>query len=307
MSRGDHGGCSITGRPLQHASGKANRVHFNIVELEQDGDHIWGHVTCSCVLEDDTDSLLTHTAQLVRDAYGESELRKQFELVALPEPDPLVSSRFDLSDVIAGFRQGLPDPEEEKKTDKPEHLRNYRSEAAEILTRAALGEVHAVQFPVHPQQGKVNANQPQLGFDGWGILGTAETGYSLVLIQVKATDANRCPPPDAKKLAEECKAVPRDKSKLCRALSVLALELKQTDMFVPLAAMLAQVQRDEPIDIVVAPVIVRGHAPACLDDLQPVIEAKQEYAPAVALGLVVKVGVNLTTFGERLMSLARAA
>ena len=281
-------------------------MHFRVIDQEPDGDHHWCALECECHLTDD-DPLLVDMAKLVREAYGEQELLGELESIEKLEPDPLVADRFDLSAVLAGFRFGLPDPEEEKSTKKARHLHNYRSEAAEMVSRGALAELHGVKFPAHPQKGKVNANQPQLGFDGWGISGSAPDDFILVLIQTKATDSKRCPPEEASKLASECCAVPRDKKKLCRALTVLALQLKNTEMFLPLVALLARLGRNEAIPMIVAPVIVRGVVKGCLEDLTPVRKEKANFSPAVARGLVITLGVELTAFGERVMTLARAA
>lgn len=285
-------------------------MNFPVIAKENDDEHTWTLVQCSCDLTDDADALLQGTIKLVRDAYGESlllaELSGQPNLAAL-EADPLVGDTFDLDAVLSAFRSGLPDPAEEKAGGKPMHLRNYRSEATEILTRGALSEVHGIQFPAHPQLGKVNANQPQLGFDGWGIVGNSQDGYSLVLIQVKATDAKKCPSPEATKLALECRNVPREKDKLCRALSVLSLQLKGTDFFLPLVAMLQKLGRNEEIGMMVAPVIVRGVNTACLGCIDPVRLDRSNFTPATAHGVVIGLSVDLTEFGDRVMSLARVA
>jgi hypothetical protein len=242
---------------------------------------------------------------MVREAYGES-IVVAVATNELANVDPGVADAFDLDAIKAGFRLGLPDPEEEKKGGKPPALRNYRSESTEMVARGALAKIHGIAFPAHPQLGKANPNQPFLGFDGWGLLAT-DDGLVLTLVQVKGTDHESSPSPEAHRLAEECKAVPRDVGKLARAISLLVVNVVGQPEKQALVRMLAQLGRGELPKMVVAPVVVRGLTLAEMADLQPVRQASPEYAPAVGRGLAVSIGVHLTEFGERVMKLARAA
>jgi hypothetical protein len=282
-------------------------VPFVIQENEIDGEHRWAVATCGCDLTDDGDALLQATVTLVREAYGENELLAAADPDFLANVDPLVAGTFDLDAIRSGFRLGLPDPEKENLTKKQPWLRNYRSETTEMVARGVLKTAHHVDFPSHPQRGKANANQPFLGFDGWGLLSLEGTAAKLVLVQVKGTDDTACPPSEARKLAQECKDVPRDLGKLARAISVLAVNLKGTKEGVTLLQMLEQLGKGILPPMAVAPVIIRGITPANGDDLQPIRQVVGEFLPACARGVTVSINVALTEFGERVMTLARAA
>lgn len=271
---------------------------FTIDELYEDGAHQWAIVSCVCNLDDAADPLLSSIVAAVREAYGEQDI------ITIAQPDPSVAQRFDLSAITKAFRMGLPDPDEEGK--KPEHLANYRSEATELLARSALKHVFSVEFPAHPQRGKTNQNQPVLGFDGWGLVGSHSAGYALVLVQVKGTDDVKRPPSEARKLAEECRRVPRQPSALCRALSVLVLTLKNSPYETIVVEMLEVLGRDSLPKIFVAPVVIRGALVAHSDDLSPIRTACQEITPIAGRGVVMSLGVDLGEFGRRVMTQARA-
>jgi hypothetical protein len=234
----------------------------------------------------------------VRDSYGEAEL------LAAITPDSGVENRFDLSAITAAFRAGLPDPTREGF--KPAQLTNYRSETTEVIARLGLVEAHSLRFPTNPQAGKPNPNQPILGFDGWGFFELPSGGTALVLVQVKGTESEDCPPSEASKLANECKQMPTDISALCRALTILALRLGGADKDTALS-MLEQLGTSQLPSIGVAPVIVRGATNGCIDDLSPIKDVCGEFAPVFARGLVISVGAPLGDVGVEVMRRARAA
>jgi hypothetical protein len=270
---------------------------FEIERLE-DSPHSWAVAECSCNLADLEDELLSTVAQAIRDSYGESDI------LGLAAPDPGVEQRFDLSAITAAFRMGLPDPSQEGR--KPEQLTNYRSETTEVIARLGLAEAHHIEFPSNPQIGKPNANQPILGFDGWGFLRLGDGRIAFILVQVKATDSPECPPAEAAKLAVECTRVPRGVPSLCRALSILAVRL-EGELLDTVLAMMQEIGSGALPLIGVAPVVVRGVSSGCHDDLQPVYAACADFAPAFARGLVISVGADLSAVGVEAMNRARAA
>jgi hypothetical protein len=272
---------------------------FTVLERHQDEEHRWAVLDCTCNPGDNADPLLVLTVAGVREAYGEAELR------ALAEPDPLVANTFDLTAILAAFRQGLPDPAAEGA--KPLSLRNYRSETAEIVARHALAATFGVDFPASPQLGKTNPNQPILGFDGWGLLSLADGGRAFVLVLVKGTEDPSRPPGEAHKLAQEFRAAPTKRDALCRALSVLAVVLSDASLKGVILEMLESMGQDVPPRLIVAPVIVRGTLSSHIDDLKPVRAVRGEIAPATGLGLTVSIGASLEDFGKAVMAMARAA
>jgi hypothetical protein len=274
---------------------------FQVQEMEEDGDHGWAVVQCSCDLTDENDELVTSMVGMVRDAYGENEIvaiAQRYE-----DPDPAVARRFDVTAIMQAVRQSLPNPNDEGN--KPAHLTNFRSETAEMVAKGVLASTHSVTFPTAPQRGKVNANQPILGFDGWGILGAQEANCALVLIQVKGTDDERRPPGEAMKLAEECKRVPRQPHKLSRVLAVMVTQLDESPLQQSLLCMLETIGQNMLPPLVVAPVIVRGQTPPHRHDLEPVRAAASEFAPAIGRGVTVSISANLTDFGRMVMARAR--
>ncbi len=275
---------------------------FKLLNVETDGPHRWAVVQCSCNLEDENDALLCHTIAAVRDAYGEN---KVIELAAELEPDPTVAAKFDLAAIRRAIRRGLPDPEKEKK--KPAHLTNYRSESCEMVAKGSLEEAYEVRFPAAPQQGKTNANQPILGFDHWGIVDGAH-GDSLALVQVKGTEDNTIPPGVAADLAAECCRIPRQTDEICRTLTVLAQALDGDPVQGAVIGMLEALGNEQPIEITIAPVIVRGGSTASqMEDLRPCRDVATQFAPACGRGVSVCIGANLTKFGQTVMERARAA
>ncbi len=260
--------------------------------------HCWATARCTPDLGNASDVFLTAVVLGIRDSYGERDV---MIAVADASVGPLV---LDASAIQAAFRMGLPDPAIEGK--KPSQLTNYRSETTEVIARIALAEAHSVAFPSSPQQGKTNPNQPVLGFDGWGFLTLPDSSTAFVLVQVKGTESGDRPPGEAKVLAAECERVPKSKSQLCRALSILATRLQGGDRDRVLR-MLEQLGRGEIPPLAVAPVIVRGTFDADFDDLSPVQSSCSNYSPAVARGLVVSVGAELDAVGFEAMNRARAA
>jgi hypothetical protein len=165
---------------------------------------------------------------------------------------------------------------------------------------------HGIEFPTSPQRGKTNANQPVLGFDGWGFLRFSGDEYALVLMQVKTTDDVKRPPGESQKLAGECKRVPHEKNAMCRALSVIALLLKDTP-FVSIALnMLESLGRNSMPQIVVAPAIIRGNVKADITDLGPVRNVVSQLVQIAGRGLTLSLGVNLADFGRRVVNKAKA-
>ena len=203
------------------------------------------------------------------------------------------------------IRAGMPDPESERGSGKPSHLRNYRSEAAELIAQEVLAKAYRIRFPASPQATKGNANQPVLGFDGWGLLDLDDGAVALVLVQVKASDHDRRPPDVAKVLVDECCRVPREPDKLCRALTAMLVLLDATDFKPRLLAMLQSLGLGSLPPLVVCPVIVRGTVAADMDDLATLRTAESRFEPARARGLCVSLGATLETFGHRVFSEAR--
>lgn len=273
---------------------------FTVTEHTADGVDAYAVVHCTCDLDSVDDPLLGTTVQLFRDAYGEADI------LSAAQPDRAVQSRFNLEAIRRAVRSGLPNPDEEGN--KPLSLANFRSEPAEIVARGALASAHNIEFPVSPQMGKTNPNMPILGFDGWGIvLDSARYHHVLVLVQVKGTDDATVPPAEAYKLAEECRRVPREPAKIARALSILALLLKGTDLGDIILTMLEELGGDQLPAMAVAPVVVRGTTLASLGDLEPIQAASRDYRPATALGVSVSVGADLADFGRAVTTRARAA
>ena len=273
---------------------------FTVEKVESDGKHRWGVVHCACDLANPSDKLLEKMITVVRDAYGEGEL------VEFLEADASVAARFDVSAIVAALRQGMPDPAGEGK--KPAPLRNVRSETAELLAEEVLSHVYGIAFPARAQESKGNANQPVLGFDGWGLL-ASQGGMSLVLLSVKASDDAQRPPAITDVIADECKRMPKEPDKLCRALGALqALLKRKPEVRTEIVRMLERLGKGELPELVVAPVLVRGNTKADLADLATLRARTGDYdPPAVACGAVVSVGASLDNFGTAVMDTARAA
>ncbi|WP_157232304.1 hypothetical protein [Hyalangium minutum] len=273
-------------------------MHFSVI-AQQDTPlpeaHRWAAVTCGCkpdvTLEEDA-------AAMVRAAYGEQEF-----LAQLGQVDPSVAADFDLSSIMKAFGRGLPDPKAEG--DKPRRLSNFRAETAEVLAKAALADVYAIDFPISEQAGKQNANQPVLGFDGCGFV-TIGNSTALVLVTVKGSDDANRPPAIAQELIKECTKAPKEPDKLCRTLTALLLRVKSAAVKASIIKMLELLGKAVLPKIVVAPVLVRGKISAHLDDLGSVMNAVANFSPATTYGLVLGVGITLGDFGHSVMLKARA-
>jgi hypothetical protein len=263
---------------------------------------MWGIAFATCHLEDESDHLVTTTVDLIRKSYGEYAVMADAEALL---SDEINSGIFDLQHLQAAFREGLPNPD--KEGNKPPQLTNYRSQAAEMVAKAALYKAYNYQYPAAPQAGSANPNQPILGFDGWGILENNEGFVSLALIQVKATDSKTSPPPDSIKLAEECLRAPTDRSAICRALTLMCRLMRGDPLQVSVMRMLEKVGRKELISILVSPVVVRGITNADSSDFAPITSMANDILPSCIRAITVSIGVELDKFGYLVMSKAREA
>lgn len=273
---------------------------YIITHHESVAPHEWAIAVAKCDIDDDDDQLLTSTVNLVRKSYGEDSVVADAKALMV---DDIESGTFSLSHLKAAFREGLPDPDGEG--DKPKQLTNYRSQTAEMIAKAALAKVYRYEYPAAPQEGVGNANQPVLGFDGWGIVENNDGAFALALIQVKATDSSDSPPSECKKLADECRRAPLDRSTICRALGALTRLLRGDPLQAPIMRMLESMGRREAIPIFVSPAIVRGITVANPTDLGPIISMANDIFPAAIRAVGVSIGVCLNRFGYRVMSKAR--
>lgn len=285
----------------------AGAAFCTVVDRIQDGDHQWAVVVEQCDPTNTDDSLVLFTAQAIRDAYGEQEIQAMAEevmLLQLPEPADVVTAHFSLDDLLASFREGLPDPDAEGK--KPAPLSNYRSETAEILAREALKRVFNMATPPSLHATKGNRNQPILGFDGWTLMVLECGSLSLVLVQVKATDDQKRPPGEAEKLIAECSSAPLDIQKLKGFISACTIRCKGTDFAKTLMELLVELRQKNKLEnIVVAPVIIRGLVSANHDDLASLKSAVANFGGARSRGMSISVGANLNDFGKIAMNKAR--
>jgi hypothetical protein len=275
---------------------------YAVISRETDGDHQWALVEAQCKLDDAADELVCATAALVRRSFGEEKIIADANELLSVE---IAEGRFQLDHLIAAVRRSLPDPAAEGN--KPSRLRTDRSQSAEMVAKGALAATYQFEYPAAPQEGATNANQPVLGFDGWGIARLDSGSFALVLIQVKATEDQACPPGVADELASECRRITRNESVLCRALVVLARHLRGEELQAPVLTMLAGFTVGRLPEIYVAPALVRGTVPATLDDMKPVRAIAHELAPGLARGVVVSIGVALAEFGRLVMQKAREA
>jgi hypothetical protein len=269
---------------------------------ETDGPNRWIVVRCNANLADQNDELVRYAVDMVRQSYGEH--RVVAAATKYLEPDELVAKTFDLEEVVRGFRLGLPDPSAEER--KPPQLRNYRAEPTEILIRGVLATHHAVRFPVSPQAGKTNPNQPILGFDGWGTVEFDGTLY-FVLIQVKGTEVHESPPDVAATLIAECKAMPTQIGVIARALSILVSSMEKSVVQGHLLAMLALLGAGKLPPMVVVPAIVRGLQEAHAHDLSTLRSASRTFRADACWGVTLSLGVALDEFGSVVTLRARAA
>ncbi|MEA3189080.1 MAG: hypothetical protein QOD99_2910 [Chthoniobacter sp.] len=275
---------------------------YIIAQHAEENGHQWAIATAACNLDDQNDALIAETVALVRTAYGESKIMSDAVAMLAAE---IAEGVFRTDHLLAAIRSGLPNPGAEGA--KPVALTNYRSQTAEMVAKAALAAAYEFEYPASPQEGSPNANQPILGFDGWGLLRRSDDTYVLVLIQVKATDEDASPPREAGNLASECCRVPRDTSALCRALCVLARLLANNPLGPVILRMLETLGGDSLPPMHVAPVIVRGVSLGRMTDLQPIRDVTADIAPATVRGMVVSIGVPLGRFGEIVMEKAREA
>ncbi|UIY40814.1 hypothetical protein [Methylobacterium radiotolerans] len=279
-----------------------------VSQIQSDGSHSWAIATEACNLSNPDDALLVFAAQAIRDAYGEAELKALAEdaqtLMELPEPAEGVDVDFDLQNLLAGFREALPNPDNEGN--KPPQLTNYRSETAEILAREALRFIFGIVAPPSLHATKGNRNQPILGFDGWSVMKLDDGDIALVLLQVKATDDKKRPPGEAATLIEECRKATVDLEKLKSYLSACIIRCKGTEFAWPLMVMLSKAQKTkEAGKLIVAPVIIRGQVEADHNDLHSLRNATHIFAPALARGVSLSIGAELGAFGAQAMKMAR--
>jgi hypothetical protein len=281
-------------------------VPYAIEVMEADDEHQWAVLKCQCDLSDVEDALIAETVNLVRRSYGEEAIITDVQQLMA---DDLLLGTFNLEHLVAAVRMGMPDPDAEG--DKPKHLTNYRSQAAEMIAKLTLAHVFGFQYPVAAQEASGNPNQPILGFDGWGIWKSEDGHFTLVLIQVKATDDSKRPPGEARKLIKECKSIPKSPSLIARALSTMVRLLESVDnetLKKALVLMLHGLGEHKQLPtIFVAPTIVRGNVAADIKDLKSIRAAAPDYAPAIARGVSVSLGVTLEDFGRTVMESARAA
>ena len=271
---------------------------FTLVAAVEEPPHHWRVLQGAADPSDPTDPVVALIAAELRAAYGETHV---LDRVAQLEADPSVAQRFDTEAIIAAIREGLPDASAEQK--KPAPLRNYRSETGEMVARVALRKQAGVAFPVAGQLTKGNANQPILGFDGWGLLRAGQDSR-LVLVQVKCTDDPRRPPGEATRLHAECQRAPDERGKIARALTALAAIVTDQDLLVGVVRMLQLLGNGTIPPIVVAPVIVRGEVASTVEDLG-MLRAAPPHARVV--GTSVGVGAELDSFGRAVVTKAGAA
>jgi hypothetical protein len=274
---------------------------FTITALESTGSHMWGIAVATCNLEDDGDKLVATIVDLIRKSYGEQSLIQDVEVLL---SEDINSGIFELKYLQAALRESLPDPDREGK--KPVHLTNYRSQTAEMIAKAALAKVYNYQYPVSPQVGTPNPNQPIQGFDGWGIVETSDGLPSLALIQVKATDSVESPPDVSNILAKECLKAPKEKQFIVRALSIMFRHMSGDPLRMKIAKMLEILgHSDGVIPILVSPVIVRGITNATANDFEPITGISGAVHPACIQAIAVSIGADLGDFGYLVMNKAR--
>lgn len=267
-------------------------------KVESPPHHFWAVMTAKVDIAT-KDNIFAELVQCVRDVYGEQRLTD----IALKLTNPEQGVAFDLDAITRAIRKGQPNPEAEGN--KPVQLTNFRSEAAEIVARHALGKSHNIFFPVAAQMVKGNANQPVLGFDGWGLLQDDNGNYSLVLVQVKGSDENERPPSVSEALIAECKTASLNLNALGRALTSMATLLQCPSLQIIVFRMLETIGNDQMIPLIVAPVIIRGGVSAHIDDLKALIDSALEFNPAFSRGVSASIGISLSQFGKVLFEEAR--
>ncbi|GGF07978.1 hypothetical protein GCM10007285_39840 [Stappia taiwanensis] len=278
----------------------------NVLTEDADGHH-WVVVKETCDLANDDDALLVHAVEVIRQAYGEDEIRRIAEeaAISLPEPAEGLAGSFDTEAIMAAFRKSIPDPDREGR--KPPQLANYRSETAELIARAALAKVYGFEIPPALHAAKPNRVQPILGFDGWTVALTSSDGLCLVLIQVKGTDDRTRPPGEAAKLVVECGKAVADKAKLNDFLMACVVRCQGTEYAAMLLGMVSELETMGMIpNTLLSPVIVRGQVEADLADLQSLRDATISYLHAKARGMTLSLGTELNAFGRAAMDKARS-
>lgn len=276
-------------------------------EVTVDEIHQWAVVHETCDPENGDDPFLQHVAKAIRRIYGEEKFREMAEgMSSIPAPADGVEANFQTERLMKMFRAGLPNPD--KEGNKPEHLKNFRSETAEIIAREALSVVFGFATPPALHATKGNRNQPALGFDGWSLVANAEEQVSLVLIQVKATDDERRPPGEAAKLIKECAAAASDREKLNDYLCACVIRCEGTPLGQTLMKMMLELESTERIErTIVSPVIIRGRISAEIEDMRSLRDAGTDtYLHAKAFGMSLSIGTELTSFGRLAMMKARS-
>ena len=306
---GDQEDCSedganilVTSLPSLPDRCRPSPMTFEITDQQEDDPHRWTAGRYPCDLTDQEDALVSATAELVRQSYGEDVI---IDVATRLLGEEVAAGNFRLDHLVNALRQGLPDPTSEGK--KPEALTNYRSEAAEMVAKLALRDAYRIEFPVAAQEAKGNPNQPILGFDGWGIDDPNGSGeYVLALIQVKGTEDSDIPPRQATVLAEECKRIPKDIPAIIRALATMVILTSDGPVRIALLRMLEGLQVGKLPRMYAAPCVVKGEPNASLNDLTPIRDETAHFAPAVGRGLSVSLGVALAAFGQLVMNRARS-
>lgn len=289
------------------AVGDSKILYSNKSVTEDGDDHHWAVVIEACDIDDLNDGMLKHAVSAIRDAYGEAELKAmaaEAPLQDVPDAADGVGGTFATDHLLRAFRTSLPNPDAEGN--KPEHLKNYRAETAELLAREALNVVYEMATPPALHATKGNRNQPILGFDGWSVMDRSSGELALVLLQVKATDDEKRPPGEAAKLIVECGKVTTDIEKLKGFLIACTFRCKGTPFAAALMNMVVELETTSRIaNTVVAPVLIRGLVVADLEDLTSLRGATGTFQHAKARGLTLSIGANLTAFGRKAMERAR--
>jgi hypothetical protein len=282
-------------------------LYTNRSITEDPDDHHWAVILEACDIDKPDDGMLAHAVSAIRAAYGEAELlalAAEAPLQDIPEAAEGVSATFATDHLLRAFRSSLPNPDAEGR--KPEHLKNYRSETAELIAREALSAVYGIATPPALHATKGNRNQPILGFDGWSVMKRSTGDLALVLLQVKATDEDKRPPGEAAKLIAECQKVTSEIEKLNGFLVACVFRCKGTEFAAQLMQMLLELETTGQIaQIIVAPVIFRGVIVADLEDLKSLRAATSTFSHAKSRGLSLSIGVSLTDFGRKVMERAR--
>ncbi|NNH83560.1 hypothetical protein HLH89_21360 [Rhizobium laguerreae] len=275
-------------------------------EVTTDDIHQWAVVHETCDPAKDDDPFLQHVAGAIRRLYGEERFREMADAMPpIPSPADGVETNFPTDRLMKMFRAGLPNPD--KEGNKPEHLKNFRSETAEIIAREALSAVFGFATPPALHATKGNRNQPALGFDGWSLATNSEEEVSLVLIQVKGTDDERRPPGEAAKLVKECALAASDVEKLNDYLCACVTRCDGTSLWPTLISMMLELETTQRIErTIVSPVIIRGRTSASIDDLRSLRAAgAATYRHAKVFGLSLSIGAELTDFSRLAMKKAR--